>query len=178
LVRAGGAPFAVRTPAELEGADALVIPGVANVAFLIDALDAAALREPVLRAIASGMPALGICAGFQLCFEGSDEAPGARGLGVLEGRVETLRARKLPHVGWNRVEPLAPDFAGGWAYFAHSFAVARGARQAVALTDHGERFVSAGRRENLLGVQFHPERSGAYGAALLEDFVRGAAVRC
>jgi glutamine amidotransferase len=175
---AGAEPFALREAKELDEADALVIPGVANVGYLIEALDAAGLREPLVAAIERGMPTLGICAGFQLLFARSSEAPQRRGLGVFAGSVRALRAKKLPHVGWNRVDSLAPDFAGGWAYFAHSFAVPPDVRETIAVTHHDEPFASAARERNVLGVQFHPERSGAYGAALLGAFVRGAMVRC
>jgi imidazole glycerol phosphate synthase glutamine amidotransferase subunit len=175
LRRAGGDPFPMRTPGDLSRARALVIPGVANVAYLIEALDAAKLREPLTKAMRDGMPALGICAGFQLCFEGSDEAPGDSGLGIFTGRVRAMRARKIPHAGWNRVSSLVPDFESGWASFAHSFAVPADAAESIAVTQHDEWFASAGRRGNVLGVQFHPERSGAFGAALLAGFVRRAA---
>jgi glutamine amidotransferase len=178
LVRAGGAPFAARAAGDFANSDALVVPGVANLAYLIDALDAAGLRDPLLAAIERGMPVLGVCAGFQLCFEESDEAPERCGLGVFAGRVVAMDAPKLPHMGWNRVEALTCAIASGWAYFAHSFAAPQGVRDAIAVTRHGAAFTSIARRRNVTGVQFHPERSGAYGAALLESFIREAAVLC
>jgi imidazole glycerol phosphate synthase glutamine amidotransferase subunit len=178
LARAGGTPFAARAANDLDGADALVIPGVANVGFLIDALDATGMRRPLLEAIERGMPALGVCAGFQLCFESSDEAPQRRGLAIFAGHVAAMRAPKLPHLGWNRVESLARSFGSGWAYFAHSFATPANAPQSVAQTTHRVPFASAARKGNVLGVQFHPERSGAFGASLLATFVREAARRC
>jgi imidazole glycerol-phosphate synthase subunit HisH len=87
--------------------------------------------------------------------------------------VTTMRSRKLPHLGWNWVASFVPELRSGWAYFAHSFAAPAGARDTIAVTDHETSFASAARYANLVGVQFHPERSGAYGAALLETFVRG-----
>lgn len=173
LLRAGGDPFAVRSARDFESADALVIPGVANVDFLIEALDAAALRNALMAATAAGTPTLGICAGFQLCFESTEEAPLRHGLGIFRGRVRSLSARKRPHMGWNWVASSAPEMPSGWAYFAHSFAPPAAVRDAIAITDHSDPFASAARNANVLGVQFHPERSGAYGASLLESFVRG-----
>ncbi len=171
--RAGSDPFAIRSARDLEGAQALVIPGVANVKFLIEALDAAALRSALVTAIRAGIPTLGICAGFQLCFDMTDEAPHERCLGILPGRVRSLPARKLPHMGWNWVASNASQLPSGWAYFAHSFAASASARDAIAVTDHDGPFASAAMNANLLGVQFHPERSGAYGASVLDSFVRG-----
>jgi imidazole glycerol phosphate synthase glutamine amidotransferase subunit len=178
LVRAGGDPFAATTARDFDRCDAVVIPGVANVAFVIDALDAAGLRAPLLAAIDRGLPALGVCAGFQLCFERCEEAPQRSALGIFSGSVRELRAPKLPHMGWNRVEARVAGFPSGWAYFAHSFAAPDDSPDAIAVTEHGETFACAARRGNLLGVQFHPERSGAFGAAILAGFVREAGVRC
>lgn len=173
LRRSGGDPFPAQTVRDFDSVRALVIPGVANVEFLIEALDAAALRNALVAAIRNGIPTLGICAGFQLCFEGSDEAPDQKGLGVFPGRANSLPARKLPHMGWNWVASRARELPSGWAYFAHSFAAPAGLLNAIAVTNHGTSFASAARSKNLLGVQFHPERSGKYGASLLESFVRG-----
>jgi imidazole glycerol-phosphate synthase subunit HisH len=173
LRRAGGDPFAIRNARDLESAHALVIPGVANVEFLIEAMVAAALRSALVSAIRAGIPTLGICAGFQLCFDSTDEAPQERGLGVFPGSVRGLAARKLPHIGWNWVDSNVPVMPSGWAYFAHSFAAPASVRDAIAVTDHDGPFASAALSANVLGVQFHPERSGAYGAAVLQSFVRG-----
>jgi glutamine amidotransferase len=176
LRRAGGEPFPVRGADDFKNAHALVIPGVANVEFLIEALDAAALRDPLAAAIRGGTPTLGICAGFQLCFESSDEATQQRGLGTFRGRVRSMRARKLPHTGWNWVASRVREFPSGWAYFAHSFAAPADVPNAIAVTNHGTPFASAARNANLYGVQFHPERSGKYGASFLESFVGGVGV--
>ena len=170
-----------RDPAGLVGADGLVVPGVGAAAPAMERLEAAGLVEPILGWIAAGRPFLGICLGLQLLFEGSDE-DGARTLGVLPGRTERLvDAPTLPHIGWNQVErrrehPLfdgiapAADF-----YFVHSFAgtVAPAAEETIAArTTHGRPFTSAIARDNVLGVQFHPERSGADGLRLLGNVVR------
>jgi imidazole glycerol-phosphate synthase subunit HisH len=175
LTRAGASPFFLEDAGDLASCDALVIPGVSNVGFVIGEMEQRALREPLLRAMWSGLPTLGICAGFQVLFECSDEAPLARGLAVFDGRVRRLRSQKLPHMGWNRVESTDPGLEPGWAYFAHTFA-APVTPLTVAQTSYADqRFSSIARRGNVTGVQFHPERSGAYGARFLESFVRFAA---
>ncbi|HEV3090750.1 MAG TPA: imidazole glycerol phosphate synthase subunit HisH [Candidatus Cybelea sp.] len=168
LARAGADVRFADEPREIAACDALVIPGVANVGYLADAMDRRALRAPILEAIAAGRPCLGICAGFQLFFEGSEEAPQVRGLGVFRGTVRRLNGPKSPHMGWNRVER---DGEAPWAYFAHTYAPPAGVPDASAITRYGEAFASAGERGNLRGVQFHPERSGRYGATLLQRFV-------
>jgi imidazole glycerol phosphate synthase glutamine amidotransferase subunit len=165
---------------DLEDVDALVVPGVGASRPAMDRLEAAGLVGPIVRWIADDRPFLGICLGLQLLFEGSDE-DGAVTLGVLPGRTRRLAgAPTLPHIGWNQVElrrphpafdnvPPAADF-----YFVHSYAgdVAPGAAEVVvAETTHGRPFTSAVARGRLLGVQFHPERSGTDGLALLAGFV-------
>jgi imidazole glycerol phosphate synthase glutamine amidotransferase subunit len=168
------------TPGDLDGADALVVPGVGAAAPAMDRLRAAGLVEPILRWIDADRPFLGICLGLQLLFDGSDE-DGAATLGVLPGRTRRLAdAPTLPHIGWNQVELRRPHaaFAGlGSApdfYFVHSYAgTPEGAPGdlVVGVTTHGRPFVSAVARGALLGVQFHPERSGDNGMAVLGAFV-------
>jgi glutamine amidotransferase len=139
------------------------------------------LVDPILAWIAAGRPLLGICLGLQLLFESSDE-DGARTLGVIPGRTRRLvDAPTLPHIGWNQVErlrdhPLFDGIApGADFYFVHSYAgvpdPATAADVALARTTHGGIFVSAIARDNVLGVQFHPERSGADGLQLLSNVV-------
>ena len=183
LKRVGADVTRAISPPDLEGRDALVVPGVGAAAPAMDRLRAAGLVEPIVRWIADDRPFLGICLGLQLLFEGSDE-DGATTLGVLPGRTHRLvDAPTLPHIGWNQVELRRshPAFEGiGRAadfYFVHSYAGAvddagTGADGLVlAETTHGRPFVSAVARRSLLGVQFHPERSGADGLRLLANFV-------
>ncbi len=170
-------------PRELSGADAIVLPGVGHFAALAAALDARGLRRPLRGAIESGVPFLGICLGLQALWEGSDEAPRARGLGILAGRVAALPPGvKLPHMGWNQVRAV-PGRASrllegvpkqAFVYFAHSYAGTDAADAAVAECDYGARFVAAVERGNLFGVQFHPEKSGAVGAVVLHNFLEAA----
>jgi imidazole glycerol-phosphate synthase subunit HisH len=170
IERAGGDPVFTDESDAVAAAAALVIPGVANVGYLIDALDRCSLRDPVLFAVAQGKPCLGICAGFQILFEGTDEAPKARGLGLLTGVVRRLAGPKSLHMGWNRVKPIGATFSN-WAYFAHSYAAPADVPAATALTDFGAAFTSIGGRDHIVGVQFHPERSGPYGFNFLKRFV-------
>ncbi len=170
-------------PQGLDGADAIVLPGVGHFSALAAALDARGLRRPLREAIEDGVPFLGICLGMQALWEASDEAPLARGLGILAGRVAALPAGvKLPHMGWNRVRPvpgrasrlLAGVPGQAFVYFAHSFAGLDGADASVAECDYGASFVAAVERGNVFGVQFHPEKSGAVGRVVLHNFLEAA----
>jgi imidazole glycerol phosphate synthase glutamine amidotransferase subunit len=179
LTQVGAAPVRATGAGDLDGADLLVVPGVGAAAPAMQRLEAAGLVEPIRRWINADRPFLGICLGLQLLFDGSDEDDAVT-LGVLPGRTRRLEdAPTLPHIGWNQVERRRdhPAFAGvtdaADFYFVHSYAGApEGADGAVlATTTHGRPFVSAVARGNLLGVQFHPERSGPDGLRLLANVV-------
>lgn len=174
-----------RRPLDLDGAEAVVVPGVGAAGPAMRRLTRAGLVDPLLRWIALGRPYLGICLGLQLLFDGSDE-DGAATFGVIPGRTVRLQdAPTLPHIGWNQVERRRehslftgiPD--GADLYFVHSYAGeptgTLGGAVTLAETEHGGRFVSAVDRGNVLGVQFHPERSGGTGLRLLGNFTRWAA---
>ena len=161
-------------------ADALVVPGVGAAEPAMTRLQAAGLTEPVRAWAAGDRPFLGICLGLQLLFDTSDE-DGAATLAVIPGRTVRLAdAPTLPHIGWNQVERTRPHALfdgiadGADFYFVHSYAgapTATGEHAILATTDHGATFVSALARGSLLGVQFHPERSGRDGLRLLANFV-------
>jgi imidazole glycerol phosphate synthase glutamine amidotransferase subunit len=166
-------------------ADLLVVPGVGAAGPAMTRLERSGLVDPIREWIASGKPYLGICLGLQLLFEGSDE-DGAETLGVLAGRtVRLVDAPTLPHIGWNQVErrrdhALFTGIADGADfYFVHSYAGVPagvdGEAAILATTTHGGTFVSAVAHENVLGVQFHPERSGGNGLRLLGNLVRWSA---
>ena len=165
--------------AEIGDPALLVVPGVGASAPAMDRLRAGGFVPAIRGWIAAGRPFLGICLGLQLLFDASD-ADGAATLGVLPGRTVRLEgAPTLPHIGWNQVERRRdhPAFAGiapgADFYFVHSFAGAPEDRELVlAETEHGRRFTAAVARGNLLGVQFHPERSGADGLRLVANVVR------
>ena len=171
----------VRHPNDLGGADALVVPGVGAASPAMRRLTAARLVDPIVGWMRDGRPYLGICLGLQLLFDGSDE-DGATTLAVLRGRTVQLEgAPTLPHIGWNQVvrhreHPLFDGIADGADfYFVHSYAGRGDGEIALAQTSHGGSFVSAVARDNVLGVQFHPERSGRDGLRLLANFVAIAA---
>jgi len=175
-----------RRPEALDGAAALVVPGVGAAAPAMRRLARQSLLGPVRQWLADDRPFLGICLGLQLLFEASDE-DGAVLLGLLAGRVQRLQgAPTLPHIGWNQVELRRdhPAFAGipsgSDLYFVHSYAgvpAAGGRNVVLAETTHGCPFVSAIAFGNVLGVQFHPERSGTDGLRLLANFVAWASGR-
>ncbi|MCL4185900.1 MAG: imidazole glycerol phosphate synthase subunit HisH [Burkholderiaceae bacterium] len=173
--------------AEVDAADRVVFPGQGAMPDCMRFLDAAGLRDAVLRA-ARGKPLFGVCVGEQMLFERSEEGD-TPGLGVLPGRVLRFApaamhapdgARlKVPHMGWNRVfqagaHPLwagVPD--GAYFYFVHSFHAAPAQRElSVGQTDYGLRFTSAVARDNIFATQFHPEKSAANGLRLYENFIR------
>lgn len=177
LQRAGATTRFIEEPRAISTCDALVLPGVANFGFIAGELDRSGVRSALLEAVGFGIPLLGICVGYQLLFEGSEEAPKAKGLGIFAGLVRRLRTPRVPHMGWNRVEPTTATLAAGWAYFANAYAPDAQARDAIATTQDGEdRFASAAACRNVQGVQFHPERSGSYGAQILAAFVQSTAV--
>lgn len=167
----------------IAGADAVVLPGVGAFGACMDALRAADLESEVHRAVASGRPFLGICVGMQMLFDGSEEDPHARGLGVIGGTVRWLSADlPRPQMQWNQLtvsEQHADDpmFAGlgdsPWVYFVHSLHGVPTDPDVVAATcEYGGIVNAAFRRDNVFATQFHPEKSGESGLALLTNFVR------
>jgi imidazole glycerol phosphate synthase glutamine amidotransferase subunit len=180
LTASGAEVVVARDPDALAGADALVVPGVGAAAPAMDRLRDAGFIDPIVDWITADRPFLGVCLGLQLLFEESDE-DGAETFGVLPGRTRRLEdAPTLPHIGWNQVvrrrdHPLFDGIADGADfYFVHSYAGAPADTVDDVIlgeTEHGARFVSAVDRGNLLGVQFHPERSGDDGLRLLANFV-------
>lgn len=177
LTRVGAAVTVARDAEALRGADALVVPGVGAARPAMERLARAGLIDPIRDWIAADRPFLGVCLGLQLLFEGSDE-DGAQTLSVLGGRTVRLEdAPTLPHIGWNQVvrtaeHPLFDGIDDGTDfYFVHSYVGAPIDDAVVAATtEHGRPFVSAVARGPLLGVQFHPERSGDDGLRLLANF--------
>ena len=177
LTRVGADVGFAKHADQLTAADALVVPGVGAAAPAMRRLDHARLIDPILEWISAGRPYLGICLGLQLLFDDSDE-DSARTFGVLRGRTKRLAgAPTLPHIGWNQVAQRHdhPLFDGiddeSDFYFVHSYAGAADPALVTGETAHGSVFASAVARDNVMGVQFHPERSGADGLRLLANCV-------
>jgi glutamine amidotransferase len=173
-----GAP-AVLTgdPIEVRRADALVLPGDGAFGATMDEIRRRGLLEPLLEAAREGRPLLGICIGMQLLFEESEEHGRHQGLGLLPGRVRRLpEGRTIPHMGWNelrsaRPHPLldgVPD--GGHVYFVHSYFCDAPEDVVLAWTDYGRDVAAVVGRDNVLGVQFHPEKSQAVGLRMVGNF--------
>jgi len=166
-------------PSELEQARAVIVPGVGHFA-ATRALDDE-WREAIHRRARAGAPLFGICVGMQWLFEGSDEAPEVPGLGVMKGRIARLEGNaelrlKVPHVGWNALEftrsarLLRGLGNGAQVYFTHSYA-APVTPDCIAATTHANTFAAAVERDNIFGVQFHPEKSGEAGLQILRNFL-------
>ncbi|MDT4901904.1 MAG: imidazole glycerol-phosphate synthase subunit HisH [Pseudonocardiales bacterium] len=177
LERVGAEVTVTADPAAAAEADGLVVPGVGAFASCVDGLAAVGGGPVVVARAAAGRPVLGICVGMQVLFDaGVEHGVESVGLRVLAGRVESLRASVLPHMGWNTV--AAPDgsqlFAGLDAgtrfYFVHSYAVHE-TDGLVTRTVHGEPFVAAVEHGSVSATQFHPEKSGDAGATLLENWL-------
>jgi glutamine amidotransferase len=173
LERAGADPVISTDPESVRDAPLVVIAGVGHVESAARGLEplAGAVRERA----AAGRPLLGICVGMQLLFDESEE--GGRGIGLLKGPVNRVRARRVPHMGWNalvltRPSALLDGLDGSDVYFAHSYAAEPTDTIGVAEVEHDGTVVAAVESGPLAGVQFHPERSGAAGARVLENALR------
>jgi len=178
LVVAGARVVVAADASGLRGVDAIVVPGVGAAAPAMAHLRERGLVEPLREWIRADRPCLGICLGFQLFFDRSDEAD-AETLGVLAGRTVPLQeAPTLPHIGWNTVESVRPHPLfegipdGSHFYFVHSYAPVPADESVVlARTTHGRPFVSAAACGSVYGLQFHPEKSAEAGLRLLANFL-------
>jgi glutamine amidotransferase len=183
LIAIGAQHFTPASPSELVRAQGIIVPGVGN--FEATAALDDGWRDAIVDFARRGVPLFGICLGMQWLFEGSDEAPEARGLGLIAGRCSKLtgdesRQLKVPHVGWNTLQApngragpsrmLAEVPAGSQVYFTHSFAAPVTA-ECVAVTTHATPFAAAVERDLVFGVQFHPEKSSAAGLQILRNFL-------
>ena len=169
----------------VDAAERIVLPGVGHFS-ATERLDATGLTSAIRAAIARGVPFLGICVGMQWQFAGSTEAPETAGLALFEGPCERFKTElKVPHVGWNQIRRTAhgehsrlldgvPD--DSFVYFTHSYR-APVVKDVSAVTCYGETFAACVERENVFGVQFHPEKSGDTGLRILKNFCNYAAER-
>jgi glutamine amidotransferase len=161
---------------EAATADGIVLPGVGAFGRCAEALESSGLGDAARDALSRGIPFLGICIGFQLLYEGSEEDPSARGLGVFKGTVRRLpEGVKHPQMQWNTLEIGRSDLLVGlpdpaWVYFVHSYAPER-TGDTTATCDYGGPVVAAAERGPVWGTQFHPEKSGSVGLGILANFV-------
>jgi glutamine amidotransferase len=185
LQHVGAAARLVTDPAEVEAADAVVLPGVGAFGACARALRESGLEKVARSAIAADVPFLAVCIGFQLLYEASDEnsiGSDESGLGIFPGRVAALAPTvKHPQMQWNQLVQVGTGPASlrglgllPWVYFVHSFAPPVG-DETVAVCDYGGPVAALVERGNLWGAQFHPEKSGRTGLALLANFVALAA---
>lgn len=179
LERAGADVFVTDVAADADRADALVIPGVGNFSTCLRNLRDAGLAELAMRWVEADRQVLGICVGMQLLYEHSEEGD-VGGLGVLPGRVVRFRGDVVvPHMGWNVVheaqdDPLIDGVVGERCYFVHSyFAQPSDSAHVVATATYGGEFPCVVRVGNVVGTQFHPEKSAEVGATLLRNWVAG-----
>ncbi|MEG4418371.1 imidazole glycerol phosphate synthase subunit HisH [Microcoleus sp. LAD1_D5] len=182
LENVGAVPKITDSPAIIEQADAVVLPGVGSFDPAMQNLRSRNLIEPIKRAIASGKPFLGICLGLQILFESSEEGV-EPGLGVIAGKVRRFRSEPgltIPHMGWNQLQFTQPDVplwqnlpSDPWVYFVHSYYVDPVDLEVrSAMVTHGSQNVTAAiAKDNLMAVQFHPEKSSSTGLQMLSNFV-------
>ena len=188
LQKVGGDARLTRDPAFVASADAVVLPGVGAFGACMDALRGAGLEDVVYAAVDSGRPFLGICVGMQMLFTSSQEDLDARGLDIISGTVKWIPPGvKRPQMQWNKLafsQPDDPMFEGellrdapngSWVYFVHSLhGVPMDPSLVAATCDYGVTLNAAFRQDNVFATQFHPEKSGASGLALLDNFVKAA----
>ena len=179
LEHVGADPLLAADHDAIRSADGIVVPGVGAFPEAMRRLRAAGLDELIAERADAGVPVLGLCLGMQLLFEASDEHEGKTGLGLLPGRVRALDAPRVPHIGWNLVTFDRPsaltDGLGEAAAFYHVHSLApepANPDDVVGRGDYGGRFVSIVERDNVMGVQFHPEKSSRDGLALLRNFAK------
>ena len=169
-------------PAVVRGGGRIILPGVGAFGHFMTGLHRRGLDDALAEIFMRGEPLLGICVGMQAFFQSSEEMGMHPGLGFLQGRVLRFSDQpdlKVPHTGWNQLWPQKPSKllndlpAGSYAYFNHAYYCAPSTSEDVlALTDYGLKYASMVQRQNLFGVQFHPEKSQSIGLRILENFVR------
>jgi imidazole glycerol-phosphate synthase subunit HisH len=178
LARAGADASTTADAGTARAADALVIPGVGHFGQCVTALRDAGLADLVADAVSGETPVLGVCVGMQILYGGSEEDPDAGGLGLLPGHVRRLPGDvRVPHMGWNTLhavvdDPVMQGLEAARCYFVHSFyADPADDAHVIATTDYGPGFPSVVRVANVVGTQFHPEKSGEVGRRVLENWI-------
>ena len=176
LAAAGADAVSTEDPEVVRRAEKIILPGVGHFA-ATEFLDRRGLKQAIAERAGAGVPFLGICVGLQWLFSGSTEAPECRGLGAFDGVCERFaEGKKVPHVGWNslHIDPSSRLMtgvpSGSFVYFTHSYRAPL-VKETVAVTNYDEDFTAAAEKDNVMGVQFHPEKSGAAGLRILRNFV-------
>jgi imidazole glycerol phosphate synthase glutamine amidotransferase subunit len=173
-----GASYRVTNrPEDVASADKLLLPGVGHFGQMMTALDELQLRKAISERVGAGVPLLGICLGLQCLFEGSEEASDKTGFGFLKGQIKRFTGDiRIPHMGWNSLDAVRPSKllrgmgAQPFTYFAHSF-YAPVTEATAATCTYSVPYTAILERENLFGVQFHPEKSGPVGLVIMKNFL-------
>lgn len=183
LQREGGTVQLVDAPEKLKGVRAVVLPGVGAFGDAVRNLQERSLWEPLGNWLASRKPFLGICLGYQLLFESSEETPGVEGFGFFRGQVRKFASTelKIPHMGWNTLQLVERETnlwrglpQNAYVFFVHSFFPAPADESIVsAWATYGEKFAAAISTGNLAATQFHPEKSQTVGLTMLRNFIAG-----
>ncbi len=173
-------------PDDIDAADKVVLPGVGAFGDCMKNFESSGLMPAVLKAVKDGKPLLGICVGEQIMFEGSEESPGVKGLGIFKGMVRKINAPglKIPHMGWNSLENMHTQQIDidifknlktePYVYFVHSYqAKPQDESVILATSDYGETITAAVGKGNVIATQFHPEKSGEIGLTIIKNFVKG-----
>lgn len=183
----GVVPVIISSPEQFDGVTHVILPGQGEFGDVMNQLEKRQLIEPMREWISAGKPYFGICVGYQILFDGSDEAPGVEGLGVIKGkcvRFQEAPGKKIPQMGWNSAMPPQPssDFWKGlgnepYFYFVHSYyPVPADSSWKVSITDYaGEEFAATVEKGKTLACQFHPEKSQDAGLQLMRNFIGIAA---
>ncbi|MGB9720559.1 MAG: imidazole glycerol phosphate synthase subunit HisH [bacterium] len=167
----------IKMPEDLSSVKRIILPGVGAFGFAIKRLKETGLFDKIVDWLRDGRPFLGICLGLQLLFESSEESEGIKGFGIFKGNIKKFRKYKIPQIGWNGVEPVKSsplvDFRKKtFFYFLHGYYVDTPEKDLIlGMTEYGMKYPSIINRENIYGVQFHPEKSGEMGLILLRNWV-------
>jgi glutamine amidotransferase len=177
LLKIGADPVITSDAKTILDAPHVILPGVGAFGDCMEHLVASGLVDTIYKVVDSGRPFLGICIGLQLMFEGSEESPGIKGLGIFKGQVRLIRTPyKIPHMGWNQLKvvrpsPLMEGADGKMVYFVHSFAADPEDKEIItSTTDYGTQVVASVGRDNVQAFQFHPEKSSFTGLNMLRLF--------